>query len=529
MIIAKALPGFKSLLSLLCLPVHAACHASAFVAAFILHTGTMSCTQAATIFPQQRRNVATLTRWLAQLGHSRDLLVCWRSATLLLEAELARPGDFLFLLDGTKRHSQALYFENSYSCGNSKRTPRQDRKGKGKRKQYKNHPRRCHSFICGQLLTPGGVRLPYWRPYYTEEHCRNIDRPFFTDAELAAQMILELQLPPEAQVVVVGDTAYDAEVIRSACAQRGFRWVVPVNPERVLEVQPSTFRLTAQAKNALLKARVPALVLAQLDALTDQVLSREAFVALVRQALSANEWQQFSKALLKHGREKRPKVCALAEELSSKCFASVRLSLDEGPSRLQRRLSASRGGPGKYPQRTFWVHRRTEDVKSVGLVVLLFSKKTRPHQAEQGAKRKVDKVLMSNAFEATTEELVGWYDLRWQIELFFKECKGVLGLDHYRLGKFVQVEGWVELCLGAFCYLEWYRAKQLLRTDLSKEQRAYWLRARAHDLCQGVRQHLEQQEVETMCQMMQSAEGRRELAAALRAACPATSGTPQAA
>jgi hypothetical protein len=161
------------------------------------------------------------------------------------------------------------------------------------------------------------------------------------------------------------------------------------------------------------------------------------------------------------------------------------------------------------------------------MVVLLFSKKTRVKPGEE--KGKVDKILMSNAFEATKEQLVAWYDLRWQIELFFKECKSVLGLDHYRVGKFTQVEGWVELCLAAFCYLEWYRAKQLLRSDLSKEQRQHWQRARAHDLCQFVRQRLEEEEVELMCTMMETAEGRRELAAALRAACSATSGSQKAA
>jgi hypothetical protein len=33
---------------------------------------------------------------------------------------------------------------------------------------------------------------------------------------------------------VVGDTAFDAETIRAACDRRGFRWIVPMNPERVL-------------------------------------------------------------------------------------------------------------------------------------------------------------------------------------------------------------------------------------------------------------------------------------------------------
>jgi hypothetical protein len=160
------------------------------------------------------------------------------------------------------------------------------------------------------------------------------------------------------------------------------------------------------------------------------------------------------------------------------------------------------------------------------VVVLLFSNKTRVKPGENKAKG--GKLLMSNAFEASTEQLVTWYDLRWQVELSFKECKGVLGLDHYRVGQFRQVEGWVELCLTAFGYLEWYRAKQLRRTDLSREERQRWQRARAHGLCQLVRQRLEQEEVETRCRMMETAEGRRELAAALRAACAATTAPDQA-
>ncbi len=524
MIFADSLPDFKSLLSTVNIPWHALCHVTAFVSAFVLHKGTMSCSQAASLCHQHRRNVATLTRFLCQVEHSSDLLVCVRCAALLLEAEFSCPGDFLFLLDGTKRHSQGRYLENSFSCGNTRRSNRQDRKGKGKRKQYKNHPSRCHFFICGLLLTPGGLRLPYCRPYYTQEYCQEIDQPFYTDAELAAQMILNLELPPKAQVVVVGDTAYDAQVIQAACSKRGFRWVVPVNPERVLADQPNTFGLTAQALAGLRQAKVPAAVLAKLEGLPSEVLTQEAYEEQLRGALDQEEWERYRKPLLRHGRHKRRKVRDLQEDLSEESFEPVRLSLAEGPHRQQRRLSASRGGPGKKPQRTYRVHRRTEDVQSVGEVVLLFSKKTTPVEAGE-KKGKVDKILMSNAFEATTQELVAWYDLRWQIELFFKECKSVLGLDHYRVGKFIQVEGWVELCLVTFCYLEWYRAKQLLRDDISKEEKSYWRRARAHDLGLLVRQRLEEEEVELMCTMMETAEGRRELAKTLRAACSATSGS----
>jgi hypothetical protein len=48
-------------------------------------------------------------------------------------------------------------------------------------------------------------------------------------------MIRSLPLPPNAEVVVLGDTAYDAKVVRQACAERKYLWIVPANPERVYD------------------------------------------------------------------------------------------------------------------------------------------------------------------------------------------------------------------------------------------------------------------------------------------------------
>ncbi len=36
-------------------------------------------------------------------------------------------------------------------------------------------------------------------------------------------------------MVVLGDTAYDANVVHEACEDRGYIWIVPANPERVYE------------------------------------------------------------------------------------------------------------------------------------------------------------------------------------------------------------------------------------------------------------------------------------------------------
>ena len=48
-------------------------------------------------------------------------------------------------------------------------------------------------------------------------------------------MVRDLKVPAGARVVVVGDTAYESRVVREACEARGFRWIFPCNPERVLE------------------------------------------------------------------------------------------------------------------------------------------------------------------------------------------------------------------------------------------------------------------------------------------------------
>jgi hypothetical protein len=133
-----------------------------------------------------------------------------------------------------------------------------------------------------------------------------------------------------------------------------------------------------------------------------------------------------------------------------------------------------------------------------------------------GEKVEADKLLLSNAVQASAERLTLWYSLRWQIELFFKECKSVLGLGHYRVAKFVQVKGWVELCLLAFCYLEWYRARQLLGGDLTDDQRRDWSCARAWRLCQLIRLRLHQEELERMYRWMSTPTGRRRLKRALR-------------
>ena len=79
----------------------------------------------------------------------------------------------------------------------------------------------------GLLITPSGIRIPFCKPYYTHEYCKKTGRAHRTTAEAAADLIRELPLPEEAQVIVLGDTAYDSEAVqklaRTAATRRSFR------------------------------------------------------------------------------------------------------------------------------------------------------------------------------------------------------------------------------------------------------------------------------------------------------------------
>jgi hypothetical protein len=200
------------------------------VAAFLMHTGRMTASQAGQAVRTQARHRANVARFLAECKWSRDWMQCYWMAVLLLEQEHKRASNWLFILDQTYCSQQGSKTENTYSTGNRQRRPR-----KGRRHGKKKYARKSvHAFVMGLLITPGGLRLPVSKSYYTKEYCQQKERAYRTQTELAGELIRELQVPPNACVHVLGDTAYEAKVIREACQERNYSWIVPLNPERVL-------------------------------------------------------------------------------------------------------------------------------------------------------------------------------------------------------------------------------------------------------------------------------------------------------
>lgn len=199
------------------------------VLAFLLRRGRMSCSQAAGSVASLPIHRGELTRFLARpRWQKHDFNGPLRAALLAKES---RRGKFLFVIDATLVSQAGKKTENTYSTGHRARRPAKQRRYQKKKIVLKT----CHSFTFGLLITPSGMRIPLEIPHYTKEYCAEHDLVHRTTAEAAADMIRSLPLPPGAEVVVLGDTAYDAEVVREACQERGYLWIFPANPERVYE------------------------------------------------------------------------------------------------------------------------------------------------------------------------------------------------------------------------------------------------------------------------------------------------------
>jgi hypothetical protein len=445
-IVAESMPGLKKFIGSVQLAESAKLLMTRIIVAFLLHAGRMSCLRAAGAVRCEARHRAQISRFLSR-PRWRKLDINSLLRQKLLERE-TKSGRFIFIIDATLTSQGGKKTQNTFSTGNRKRRPR-----KGRRYgQYKHKPKNCHSFTMGLLITPSGIRVPFCKPYYSREYCKATGRTHRTTAEAAADLIAELPLPEDASVIVLGDTAYDAEVVRDACLPRRYSWIFPCNPERVL----------AGPKG------------------------------------------------------QRPKVRSLLKDWSTWSRQTIRLAPGQGSYAVYRRLSPHRIGPKAKP-RTYYVRQERRPVHSIGDVRIIFS--TTKDNLKTATPDDV-KILMTNDQRLSVRDVIELYSLRWQIELFFKELKSSLGFHQYQFQKFEPVEGWTELALATFMYLEWYRVQQLSRRDLSDDEKSWWRHQRTYGLGQAIRCASEQTELRYIADRLETPSGTRKLKAIIRASFP---------
>jgi hypothetical protein len=449
--VADSMPGLKRWIAGLGLKDSAKLLVIRMIVAFLLHAGRMSCLRASGAVRSETRHRAQVSRFLER-PRWRELDINSILQKRLVEQEV-KVGKFAYIIDATLTSQSGKNTENTFSTGNRTRRP-----CKGRRYGKKKNARRmCHSFTFGLLITPSGIRIPFSKPYYTREYCEQKSKKkkglkHRTTAEAAADLIRELPLPEGARVVVLGDSAYDAEVVHDACADRGYSWILPSNAERVL----------AGPKGKRVKVR-----------------------SLLK------DWSKWSRQTLK-------------------------VAPGQGAYAVYRRLSSHRIGP-KAKVRTFYVHKERQEVRSVGEVLLVFST---TKQIIDTATPDDVKILMTNDLSLSVRDVVELYSLRWQIELFFKELKSTLGFHQYQFQGFEAVEGWVELVLTAFMYLEWYRVQQIRRRDSSEEKQHWWQQQRTYGVCQAIRSATEQNELKYIADCLETPGGLRKLKRIIRNSFP---------
>lgn len=129
-------------------------------------------------------------------------------------------------------------------------------------------------------------------------------------------------------------------------------------------------------------------------------------------------------------------------------------------SRLRKITLDGKRSRGRNRCKCYSACKRELQIRNLGDVAVVFTRKYRKRGAEL-------KMFASDLTDASLEELVEHYDIRWEIEVFFRELKSLLGFEACRMKSSTAHENWAILvCLG-FMYLQ----------DLSqKHQTTQWER-----------------------------------------------------
>ena len=116
-------------------------------------------------------------------------------------------------------------------------------------------------------------------------------------------------------------------------------------------------------------------------------------------------------------------------------------------SRLRKVTLDSFGYRGQNKTKHYSACKREVHINDLGDVAVVFSRRYKKRGAEL-------KMFVSDLVDASLEELVQHYDLRWEIEVFFREVKSLLGFEACRMHKSVAQENWgILVCLG-FLHLQ---------------------------------------------------------------------------
>jgi len=280
---------------------------------------------------------------------------------------------------------------------------------------------------------------------------------------------------------VTFDSAFDADKIHRVCRRRGFREVFPIDPNRNL----------ASSDDANAKAIEGEKVVAW-----TRTWDREEFEFIELQVENENH-VYFRRRHVDNLRvkktERRYAAAARHASVSKLGACLIVISYKENPD-----VELLAGQSAEW-----WAYHTQE--------ILLRKKSKKVPMRWHG------KVLACTDPSVTAREVIEWYEVRWQVELLFRELKSRMQFGCYVLMKFEAVERYVDFLLMGLLLLEHQRLRDMKKAGVpSRRAGEPWVQARVTDRLRNLEAQIDEWNLQQIEAALKTKAGRKRLLDELR-------------
>jgi Transposase DDE domain len=210
------------------------------------------------------------------------------------------------------------------------------------------------------------------------------------------------------------------------------------------------------------------------------------------------------------------RILAHGKSLAASKFRRCRLCRGREATAGYRRQEPRR--PRAHEKRVYDYHSERRQVSTLGEAQVVYSWKSPAYTPQPRTDRRQFATLVTNDRQLSPRKVIEYYELRWQIEVFFRELKGQLGLQDYQGTAFASFERYVTLVLLGYLVLEYQRLRGLQGQAKREEPRGGWSTARTATLLQQVRREAVRADLRWVEQRLETPSGRRQLRKALQRA-----------
>lgn len=322
-----------------------------------------------------------------------------------------------------------------------------------KKRGKKGRATKAHAFVIGTLITPSGARIPLpRRSYYTEKYVRRENRR----------------------------------------RKRGLKSGKPL----VFKTQPGLACLLV--KELDLPENIRLVVVA------DEYFEGKKLTSLCRKKGYAFIAPVDSTRTFESGGRLQNRGRALARS----AYRELILRRGEEDTASHRRHSS--GSAGEKGRRVYRFYSERRAVAGIGEAAVVYSWKRKRDRSGRLKKGETFKVLACSDPTVTGEEIIEYYEMRWPIEVFFRDTKQELGLGDYQGTDFSACERHVDLVLLSFMFLEELRRDEMERTH-SPVRRRELAGLGAKGLKARFEREAEAADMSYFARLLDSKEGRRHI------------------